>query len=193
MGKQTRFSTALVLAMVFSGLASASAWADSYKLDTVHSSVIFSNHHMNAGYVYGRFNTIDGTMVLDDNAAKCSFDVTVKAASIDTANQKRDDHLKGPDFFNVEQFPTITFKSTKVAAGKEANTLDVTGDLTLHGVTKTITITMTKTGVGGMGKEVRAGAEASFTVKRTDYGMNKMVGPSGDEVRLIVALEGVKE
>jgi polyisoprenoid-binding protein YceI len=173
-------------------LVAASAHADTYKIDPVHSAVIFANQHMNAGILYGRFNDVNGTFSLDGDDLK--IDATVKAESLDTNNQKRDSHLKSGDFFNAAQFPTITFKSKKSSAGKEPNTVDVVGDLTLHGVTKEITVTIRKTGIGGMpGKEVRGGIETSFTLKRTDYGMDKMVGPSGDEVKLIVALEGVKE
>jgi polyisoprenoid-binding protein YceI len=185
-----RSGFALVAAVVLS-LVATSAHADSFKIDPVHSTVIFSNHHMNAGNVYGRFNDVNGTFSIDGDDVK--IDATVKTDSIDTNNQKRDSHLKSGDFFNAAQFPTITFKSKKSSAGKDKDTVEVVGDLTLHGVTKEITVIVQKTGIGGMGKEVRGGLETSFTVKRSDYGMDKMVGPSGDEVKLIVALEGVKE
>jgi polyisoprenoid-binding protein YceI len=182
-----------VVAALAVSLFAVSLHAQTFKIDPVHSAVIFSNHHMNAGYVYGRFNDVSGSFVLGVDEAKFSVDATIKVDSLDTNNAKRDGHLKGPDFFNSAQFPTITFKSTKVSAGKEKDTYEVVGDLSLHGVSKPITVIVRKTGIGGMGKEVRGGIEAAFTIKRTDYGMTNMIGPSGDEVRLTIALEGIKE
>lgn len=187
----TRFVA--LLAVLFASTLSAAAWAgETFVIDPVHSTVIFKNHHFNAGYVYGRFNNIGGSFTLDDDASKSSVSATVAVDSVDTANKGRDDHLKGPDFFNAKQFPEITFKSTSVSGSGDK--LEVVGDLTLHGVTKSVTVVLNKTGLGkGMKGETRAGLEGSFTVKRTDFGMDKMVGPSGDEVTLIIALEGVKQ
>lgn len=191
---RSRFLPALVVLASFlvAGVARAQ---DTYKVDPVHSSVLFKNHHMNAGYVWGRFNQIAGSFTLAPNAEDSKFDITIDVNSVDTANENRDKHLKNPDFFDAAQFPTITFKSTKVSPGKEADTVEVVGDLTLHGVTKPITVIVKKTGVGQnpMNKKQVAGVEAVFTIKRTDYGMTKMVGPSGDEVTLHVNLEGEKQ
>src|SRR3954447_1909898 len=105
---------------------------EAYTADPVHSTLVFRVKHMNATDFWGRFNTINGSFTLDDaNPAGCQFEFKVKADSVDTGNGARDKHLKGPDFFNVVQFPEISFKSQSV---KQAGTgYEVTGDLTLHG------------------------------------------------------------
>jgi polyisoprenoid-binding protein YceI len=115
--------------------------------------------------------------------------VTLKVDSIDTANQKRDEHLEGPDFFSAKQFPTIEFKSTKVTKVDDTH-YDVEGTLTLHGVNKPISVKLEKTGSGRTpmtGPIV--GYATEFKIKRSDYGMKLMIGPLGDDVLLIVALE----
>jgi polyisoprenoid-binding protein YceI len=121
-----------------------------------------------------------------------NFDVTVKVDKLDTANAKRDQHLKSSDFFNAKQFPDIEFKSTGVKSTGD-KTFDVTGDLTLHGVTKSITVPMTFVGAATTPMGARAGFDATFTIKRSDYGMNFMPGMVGDDVTLMINLEGVKQ
>lgn len=173
-------------------LLPALAWAaDTYKVDAIHSSIVFKVKHMNASYSWGRFNDIAGTFAMD-GTTPTAFDFTVKAASIDTANEKRDGHLKGPDFFNVRQFPTITFKSKDVK--KAGNLYDVTGDLTLHGVTKPVTakVEVTGSGRGPTGGAI-AGFEATLDIKRSEFGMSYGVPNAvGDDVRIIVSVEGGK-
>jgi polyisoprenoid-binding protein YceI len=185
----------LVLAIgLVSGLA-AIARADDYQTDPVHSFVIFRVHHFGAGYVYGTFLGPTGTITLDDaDATKDSFDLTVQADSLDTRNKNRDKDLKGPDFFDTKQFPTLTFKSTSVKKDADG-TLEVTGDLTLHGVTKSITVPMTPTGTGaGMKGETRTGLETTFTIDRTDYGVSYDPPPAiANDVRITVAIEAIKQ
>jgi polyisoprenoid-binding protein YceI len=181
----------VAFAAISLGLA-ASSPAASYKLDPVHSMVVFKINHMGVSNILGRFGGPEGTFSTDDG--KESIDATVKADSIDTANAQRDKHLKSADFFNVQQYPTITFKSTGVKKTGD-NTYEVTGDLTLHGVTKSITVTLNKVGEKSLGGNFgdRAGFDGTFTVKRSDYGMNFMLQGVGDEVTLLVNLEGVKQ
>jgi polyisoprenoid-binding protein YceI len=172
--------------------------ADNYKVDPVHSSVNFRIAHANIGYVHGRINDPSGSFMLDEaDPRKSAFNVEVQVANVDTHNEKRDAHLKSPDFFNAKQYPTITFKSTSVKKGSSDKVLDVTGDLTLHGVTKSITVPVELTGKGQFPPgSYRAGVETTFTIKRTDFdikGIPAMPTAVGDEVRLTVALEGVKE
>src|SRR5437879_3709531 len=115
-----------------------SARADEYVLDEAHSGVNFKISHIGLSWTFGRFKEVSGSCTLDAAApAKSAFNLTIKADSIDTNNQKRDDHLKSPDFFNATQFPTITFKSTAVKPVEGG--LEVTGDFTMHGVTKAVT------------------------------------------------------
>ena len=175
----------------------ATASAAPYEVDPVHSTVLFKIQHLGTSWVYGRFNDFTGAIEVD--AAKpeaYSLSFEVKVESIDTANAKRDQHLKSPDFFNAKEFPVIAFKSTKVtASGKDA--ADVTGDLTLHGVTKPVTAKVVKVGEGKHPKSgaEMAGFEATFVIKRSDFGMSNMVGPAGagDEVFLTVAVEAHKK
>jgi polyisoprenoid-binding protein YceI len=186
---------ALVIAAAVAGTTSV-AGADDLKIDPVHSFAIFSVHHLQAGYVYGSFEAGPSGNISYDKSdpEKSSFDVHVDVDSLHTHNSNRDKDLKGPDFFNVKQFPEMTFKSTGVKKTGDT-TMDVTGDLTLRGVTKSITVGMEMTGVGkGMHGETRVGFQTNFTIKRSDFGMIADPDPIiGDEVRIIVALEAVKQ
>jgi len=181
----------LMTAMSFGSSAFA---ADTYNLDPAHSNAIFRIKHLNSSWFYGRFDDVQGTLVLDDaDMSKWSINITVKTDSVDTHNEKRDTHLKSPDFFNAAQFPTLTFKSKKITA-KANNIYTVTGDLTLHGVTKEVTTDFERLGPG---KDpwggTRSGAEAVLTIKRSDSGISFMPDGLSDEVRLIVSVEGVKQ
>lgn len=111
---------------------------------------------MGLGYSYGRFNEVDGKVTVDGSNSK--FDFTIKTDSIDTGIKKRDSHLKSPDFFNERQYPLITFKTKSVKVSGDKYT--VTGDLTMHGKTKSITVDMTKTGESDKG----VGFEAIFVI-----------------------------
>ncbi len=183
---------AIVVAMA-AGMTRA-AMADTYKVDPVHSSIVFSIGHLQVNHVYGRFNGASGTIDYDPAAPeKAKLDVQVETKNVDTNVAQRDNDLRSPNFFDAEKFPTIQFKSTSVKPAGE-KTLEVTGDLTLHGATRPITVTMTFGGVANdprMG--VRGGFATEFTIKRSDFGMDKMIPMVGDEVKLMVALEGVKQ
>jgi polyisoprenoid-binding protein YceI len=164
--------------------------ADTYKLDPVHTSVIFRVNHFGVSYVYGRFDEASGTFSVDDKSP--SFDITVNAESVDTNNKQRDTHLKSADFFSVKEFPTLTFKSTSVASSGDKK-FDVTGDLTMHGVTKSITASIEFVGAADTKMGARAGYEAHLSVKRSDFGMDKWLPAVGDEIQVTVSLEGVKQ
>lgn len=188
---RNRFS--IVLAFMTLGVVGLAQAADTYTADPVHSSVVFRIKHMDVAHVWGRFNGLKGEFALDEGAPESSsLQFQVEAKNVDTGNAKRDEHLRSPDFFNAAQFPAITFKSTAVK--KAGDRYEVTGDLTLLGVTKSITVSVDKTGQADtkqMGP--RMGFETTFTIKRSDFGMNKMMGAVGDEVKLIVAVEGGKK
>jgi polyisoprenoid-binding protein YceI len=183
----TRRTLLVVLGIVCSCAMSSAVHAESYTIDAVHSTVLFRIKHMNTSNAWGRFNDIQGSADLD--GAQPSLAVTLAVDSIDTANQKRDEHLEGPDFFNAKQFPTIEFKSTKVTKVDAAH-YDVEGTLTLHGVSKPIAVKLERTGSARtpMTGPI-TGYATEFKIKRSDYGMKLMIGPLGDEVLLIVALE----
>jgi polyisoprenoid-binding protein YceI len=181
-----------VLALISAFVLSANA-ADTFKVDQYHSAVIFSVRHLGVSNLYGRFNDISGTVVFDkDSPAKSSVELSVPVESLDTHFPKRDQSLKGPDYFDAKQFPTITFKSTKVEGS--GDTFKVSGDFTVHGVTKLLTVDFKKVGEGkGMQGEARAGGETRFTIKRSDFGMTFMQGAVGDEITIILSLEGEKQ
>jgi polyisoprenoid-binding protein YceI len=181
-----------VLAVLLSA-AGLTAHADTFKIDPVHSSMAFSIKHLGVSDFYGRFNEISGQVIFDkDDPSKNSVEVTIPTESIDTKNEKRDQHLKSPDFFNAKQFPTIVFKSKSVEGS--GDTYKATGDLTLHGVTKPLTLDIKRGPEGkGMEDEIRAGGETRFTIKRSDFGMNFMQGALGDEVTIFLSLEGVRQ
>lgn len=186
--------TSLLSLAAVLGFATLSArGGETYSVDPVHSSVLFGIKHLGVTNFYAVFEDISGTVTFDkEDPSKSVFDLTVPVESIDSRNPKRDQHLKSPDFFNVEQFPTLSFKSTKVEANGDV--YQVTGDFTLHGVTKSITIEFQKGPYGkGMGGEVIAGGETRFTIRRSDYGMNFMEGALGDDVHIIISLEAIKK
>jgi polyisoprenoid-binding protein YceI len=181
-----------VAAAVLVAAGSSLAIADNYTIDPVHSSAIFRIKHMNATYLYGRINSPEGTVNWDaSNPEASSFDVTLKADNIDTNNKMRDGDLKGPNYFNAKEFPTLTFKSKSVKK-TDATHFEVTGDLTIHGVTKSITVPMEHTGDGKMKGTTVSGFETTFTINRSDFGMKEMQGV-GDEVKIMVAFEADKK
>jgi len=187
------FPALFVAASVWLSAGSALA-ADTYEIDGAHSQVIFKVKHLGVSYQYGRFNDISGQVVYDEkNPAKSSVEISIKAQSADTANEKRDTHLKGPDFFNAAQFPLLTFKSKSVKKTQE-NAFEVTGDLTVKGVTKPLTFNFTRTGAGPdpWGK-YRSGGEAAFAIRRSDFGITYMPDALGDEVQLLLTFEGVRK
>ena len=104
-------SITLIAAIAGASLASAVFAADTYKIDPVHSGVIFAAHHAGAGYVPGRFNEVSGSFSIDDDLTKSTFTVEIPVDSVDTNNDKRNAHLKSPDWFNAKQYPSIAFKS----------------------------------------------------------------------------------
>lgn len=168
--------------------------ADALKVDPTHSFVTFRVQHLGVSHVWGRFDNPTGTIVIDDaDPSKSKFEIEVKASSVDTGNEKRDGHLKNADFFNAKQFPAIAFKSTSVKSSGD-NKFEVTGDLTLHGVTKPLTVTIERVGAGDKGGQFgyRAGFDTAFSIKRSDFGMTNMVGPVGDDVNLWISLEATK-
>ncbi len=168
--------------------------AKQLEIDPVHSVVLFRIQHLNASWFHGRFNDVGGTIAFDPAAPeKSRIEIRVKADSVDTNAKGRDDHLRGSDFFAAKEFPEITFVSRSVKKHGE-HELDVTGDLTLHGVTKPVTTRVVHVGSSETPKfGKRTGFEATFTVKRSDFGMKFMIGMLGDEVRLTVALEGMEK
>lgn len=166
---------------------------DVFDLDNTHSSIIFSISHLNISYTYGRFNRCSGVISINnDNPASSKFRFTIDANSIDTASPDRDNHLKSEDFLNVEQFPTIEFVSQRVDVDKQNYT--VTGKMKLHGQEREVTIPLQLLGVGkGMQGEIRMGMIGKFTIKRSEFGMDKMMQAVGDDVAITFSFEAIRQ
>lgn len=163
-----------------------------YTLDAAHSSMVFSVRHMGVANFWGRFNKIDAKVDLNpEHARGGSISITIDAASVDTANQRRDDHLRNPDFFNAKEFPTVTFTSTMIE--RRDGHFRVTGDLAMIGTTRSITVDLKQTGKATHPRSGSPliGLEADFTIRRSDFNMNYGIeqGALSDEVRLIFGLE----
>ncbi len=171
--------------------------AEHYMVDGSHTSVVFGVSHMGYSYTYGRFNKLSGAYVLDRaNPAASQFQLTIDAASIDSNDQKRDEHLKGPDFFNVKQFPVISFQSTRVTPQQTDNKTiyQVTGNLTIHGVTRPVTLPVQKLDEGnGPAGNYRTGFLCQTNLKRSEFGMTNMIPMIGDEVAITVSFEGLRQ
>ena len=167
--------------------------AEIYDIDPDHSAITFRVKHMGITFVYGRFNNARGSYAFDDTVPEnCFIDIRVMAANIDTGNERRDDHLKSSDFFDVENFPDIVFQSVLVEKLQQA-TYRIIGHLTLHGITRFVTVEAVKTGdISFPDGEKRTGFESTFVIQRSDYGMNTTLGGIADQVQLTVSIEGIR-
>ena len=184
-----------ILALFFLGFSyNALFAAETYSVDTAHTYVMFRVKHLGVGYSYGRFNGPAGKFVFDESSpSNCSIEMQVKTNDVDTQVEKRDNHLKSPDFFNAAEHPAISFKSTSVKK-ISSNTYEVAGNLTLLGKTRPISMKASHTGAGEdpWGK-YRRGFESTFTIKRSEFGMNFMLKGVSDEVDITVSVEGIRQ
>ena len=195
MNRMTRIA-ALALAIA---PALAFGQAATWNVDGSHTRAGFSVKHLVISDVKGEFSKTEGKAQIDEaDLSKSSIEVTIDAASVDTRDAKRDAHLKSADFFDVAKYPTITFKSTKVEAGKDG-ALTVTGDLTMHGVTKPVTLegSITKAITDPWGN-TRRGASFTGKLDRKAWGISwskiaDVGAVAGDEVKLDIQAELVKE
>jgi polyisoprenoid-binding protein YceI len=183
-------SLAALCGLMFGG-ADLAAAADVYEYDGVHSSVSFKARHLGLSWIHGRFNDVKGTFSIDrSDPTKSSFSLTIQVASVDTANKLRDEHLLQADYFDVKQYPTIEFRSTKVKPVDGG--YEVTGDFTMHGTTKPVTFVLAG------GQEItdkrgvkRIGLSTETVIKRSDFGFDpKAIGPIGDEALILIDCEG---
>jgi len=190
----------LPAAMILAPATTAAAAAtETFVVDGAHSEVGFKIRHF-VSKVNGRFNELEGTINVDRAQPEASaVDITIKTASINTGNAKRDGHLQSPDFFDAAKYPTITFKSSKITS-KGNNSYDVTGPFTMHGVTKDITVPVTFLGFIGDGRGgEKSGFEGTITINRKDYGIvwNQVLDSGGamlgDEVQVSINIEANKK
>jgi polyisoprenoid-binding protein YceI len=179
--------------------ATATPTATTWKIDPAHSQIEFSVRHMMITTVKGRFAGVEGTVRLDEaNPATADVDVRIDAASIDTREAQRDAHLRSADFFDVEHFPHITFTATR-GLDRHGNHLELTGDLTIHGVTRPVVLDVTEEGRGKdpWGGE-RLGFSATTKIKRSEFGLtwNQALETGGvlvsDDIKVSLDLQLVR-
>ncbi len=183
----------VAIALRPTGSGAAESSSVEYALDAAHCAVVFRISHLGMSYTYGRFNDVSGQFSVNgSDLANSSFECTIKTASVDTNNRKRDDHLRSPDFFDAKQFPVMTFKTNSAHA--HGTKLHVTGDMSLHGVTRPIEFHLNKMGEGKdpWGNQ-RIGFSTEFKIKRSEFGMDQNLKIVGDEVELLISFEGVRK
>jgi polyisoprenoid-binding protein YceI len=177
------------------------AFSADWKFDQPHTTIEFKIRHLMVSWVKGVFTDFDGTVTIDeDDISKSSVNITIATDSIDTNNQKRDDHLRSPDFFDAAKFPSMTFVSKKVVAADGAPT-KVIGDLTIRDVTREVELNVEEFSqpIKGPWGNTRRGASATAVINRSDYGLtwNKALEAGGvvvgDEVRISLEVELIKK
>lgn len=172
--------------------------AETYSFDPAHTDIVFFVDHLGYSDTVGRFNQAEGSITLDRESLEGSaIEVTIDAASLDTNHEERDAHLRSADFFNVREFPEITFTSTSVEPTGE-KTASVTGDLTMLGTTKPVTLEVTLNQIAphpvpSYDGVVTAGFSARGTIRRTDFGMDYLAPAVGDEIDLIFEIEAFQQ
>ena len=187
--------TIVLLALAAFLLGGSVLAADTYKIDPVHSTAVFRVKHFSVSYYNGLFRNVQGSIVFDPaNPASSSLNVELKANSVFTNNKQRDGHIKGPDFLNARQFPVLSFKSTRVKE-IEKGSYQVSGELTIRGVTKPLTITVEHVGSSAIPNfGYRVGFTTQFTFNRRDfqvnYGTDYVVG---DKVQITLDLEAMRQ
>lgn len=181
----------IAVAALLATAGTAVAAPVTYKLDPGHTMVLFSWNHFGFSNPTANFGQVDGTLVYDEkDPSKATVEATLPLSGLDTFVPKLDEHLKSADFFDAAKYPTVTFKSTKVTpAGK--GKLKVTGDLTVHGVTKPVTLDVTLNGVGPhpMTKVQSVGFDATAMIKRSDFGVGAYVPNVSDEIKIRITTE----
>lgn len=184
--------TALFIAMTALPVTAMAA-AESYTVDPAHSYPNFEIDHLGFSSMHGRFGATEGKLTVDLAGKTGSVDIKIDAASIDTGFEKRDDHLRSPDFLNAAEFPAITYKSSKVVIHDDS-TATVEGTLTIMGVGKPVTLAVhhIKCGVNPMNKKEMCGFSATATIKRSDFGVVYALPAVGDEMKLKLEVEALK-
>ena len=184
----------IIAVLLLASLPFTTHAADSYSMDPQHTYAHFSVNHLGFSTMQGRFDKSSGKVILNRAAKSGSVDVTIEAASITTGFGKRDDHLRSPDFFNVVEFPNLTYKSSAVKF-KGDIPVSVEGNLTLLGVTKPVTLTIIafKCANHPMNKKELCGADAIAQIKRSDFGMKFGLPNIGDDIKLVFEVEAYKD
>ena len=171
------------------GLANSTIAKEVYEVDAAHSGVHFKVQHAGAGFTWGHFGKFSGTFTFAEKDKDSSIEFTVDTTSVDTDNDKRDDHLRGPDFLNAKEFPKAIFKSKKVKS--KGDSIEVTGDLMLHGQTKQITFKMDKVGKSEFHGKTRLGLDFAYDLKIADFGIE--YDGVGEIAHMYLSVEGIKK
>jgi polyisoprenoid-binding protein YceI len=192
MQKLTRLTAALILATV--AAAPALAAPETFAVDSTHTFPRFSYNHLGYSIQMSRFDKATGTVTLDKAAKTAAVDIVIDTKSVNTGSTTFNEHIQGEDFLDTAKYPTATFKSTKVNFEGDKPT-SIEGNLTLKGITKPVTLTVTSFHAmpHPMMKKDAIGANATTKVKRTDFNMGKNVPYVGDEVTIDIAFEAVKQ
>jgi len=182
-------------ALIVAGFVSSNAMAApvSFAVDPAHTTAQFVIGHLGVSRTVGRFNELQGSYQLDsENPAANSAEFTLQTASIDSNHQKRDDHLRSPDFLDVKQFPTLTFKSTSYKGSADKGVLS--GNLTLHGVTKPVSFDVEKVGEGSdPWGGYRSGFVAKATIQRSEFGVSYFIPGVTDATEIALFVEGIRQ
>lgn len=175
-------------------LATPALAADSYTIDSRHTYPVFEVNHLGFSTQRGRFNNTTGRITLDPAARTGSVEVTIATDSLDMGLEEWDKHMKNPDFFDVEKHPTMTFKADRFTF-KKGKPVAAEGELTLLGVGKPVKLAIAnfRCGMHPMLKKEVCGADLSTTLKRSQWGMSKFVPLVGDEVRIVIPVEAIKD
>lgn len=183
----------LVLSMLLSVGTVLGAESGNYIVDTDHTHIGFSVSHLGISFVVGRFNSFSGEFKVDPQG-ESSVSISVDTASVDTNNERRDRHLRSGDFFNAAIHPKMQFQSSKVNFNENGEPTEIKGNLTLHGVTREVTLAVGEvgSGLGPLGK-TRAGYQAKTSINRSDFAMNEFLAVAGDQVDILINLEGIKQ
>lgn len=192
MSKLTQIAATLTLAAALA--APAVAAPETYVLDSAHSFPRFSYNHFGYSTQVSRFNKTTGKIIYDKEAKTASVDIVIDATSVDSGFPVFNEHLRGEDFFDTAKYPTATFKSTKVVfEGDKPSAIE--GNLTIKGITKPVTLTVTSFHAmpHPMKKKDAIGANAFTTVKRSDFNAGKYAPNVGDEIRIDLGVEAIKE
>ncbi|MDO8312686.1 MAG: YceI family protein [Sideroxyarcus sp.] len=183
------------LSILIASLLAVPAYAaDTYTIDPAHTWPMFEVNHLGYSTQRGRFNKTSGKITLDVAAKKGSVDLTIETDSLDMGFQKWDDHMKSPDFFNVQQYPTIRFTSDKLVFDGE-KVVGAEGNFTLLGTTRPLTLSVNNFHCAPhpMNKKPVCGAEIAVTIQRTQFGMAKYVPMVSDEVKIYSPIEAIKD
>lgn len=187
--------SAVFAALLLTATAPLSALAaESYTIDSSHTFPHFSISHLGFSTMHGRFDNTSGKITLDRAAKTGTVDISIDTNSISTGFAKRDKDLMSPDFFNVAEYPTMTYKASSMSFKGDAPTT-VNGSLTLLGVTKPVKLTINSfhCGIFPMNKKEKCGADATAEIKRSDFGMKTFLPGIGDDVKLVFEIEAYKD